>query len=198
MCVLVRVFVCVCVCVSSYCNAFTLGGADCFHTFGATKKTPMSSFSSPLFILRVNHATDYRSYCASQISHRPKDAFNAFGRISSPKPLEFRKETNTWEKRQRKKSIHLNELFFPQHTQRCNIFTNMYTDKYKKLFRLTRIIIIIPRFPSLLFLIFLYNNCLVNERDGALFPPLFPLRCGALSPTSQGSNGLFLWRSIKI
>lgn len=116
----------VCVCVSSYCNAFTLGGADCFHTSGATKKTPMSSFSSPLFILRVNHATDYRSYCASQISHRPKDAFNAFGRISPPKPLEFRKETNTWEKRQRKKSIHLNELFSPD-THRGAIYSQICT-----------------------------------------------------------------------
>lgn len=176
MCVLVRVFVCVCVCVSSYCNAFTLGGG-LFPYFWSHKENTHVLLLLPPFILRVNHATDYRSYCASQISHRPKDAFNAFGRISSPKPLEFRKETNTWEKRQRKKSIHLNELFFPRHTQRCNIFTNMYTDKYKKLFRLMRIIIIIPRFPSLLFLICLYNNCLVNERDGALFPPLFPLRC---------------------
>lgn len=151
--VLVRVFVCVCVFLLIAMHS--LWGGGLFPYFWSHKENTHVLLLLPPFILRVNHATDYRSYCASRISHRPKDAFNAFGRISSPKPLEFCKETNTWEKRQRKKkSIHLNELFFPRHTQRCNIFTNMYTDKYKKLFRLMRIIIIIPRFPSLLFLIF--------------------------------------------
>lgn len=52
-----------------------------------------------------------------------------------------------------------------------------------------RIIIIIPRFPSFLFLIFLYNNCLVNERDGALFPPLSPYDADHFLPHLKGAMG---------
>lgn len=116
----------VCVCVFLLIAMHSLWGGGLFPYFWSHKENTHVLLLLPPFILRVNHATDYRSYCASQISHRPKDAFNAFGRISSPKPLEFHKETNTWEKRQRKKSIHLNELFSPD-THRGAIYSQICT-----------------------------------------------------------------------
>lgn len=115
MCVFVLVFVC----VSSYCNAFTSGGL--FSYFWSTKaqKTPLSP-------LRVNHAMDYSIIVPHKLVTDRR--FYSFASIC-PQKLFNSLQKQTPGRKDSENPIHFNQLF---HTLRCNIFTNIYNDKYKK------------------------------------------------------------------
>lgn len=137
--------------------------------------------------LQVNHAMDYSSYCASEISHRPMDALVRLVGSRLQKPLNFIKKQTPG----RKDSEKFNTFQWAFFTHGGAIYSQICTlINIKKVISATEdnnYYSSIPLIIILTFLFIFFSTIIAMWMNGT---ELFLPPC-SLSPTSQGSNSVF-------